>query len=160
MKSFTKFIVSILILSLIGNVILLSMNHHKEIEYRYTHDTIVKTKIDTITLTNIEYRDKTIKKVIKVKISDTIRLKDTIYCLIPTYNYFFKTKDADIWASGYKVEIDSLNVFKKIEYKYVEVPVIPKPKKWVVSGGVFTGFDSNGPVYGIGFSLGYKLYEF
>ena len=76
-------------------------------------DTVVITKIDTVTKYKVEYKDKIIK--------DTIygdNTKDNLLILVQ--KHFRNVGLYDVWVSGVEpLGIDSLKVYPKTEYKYI-----------------------------------------
>ena len=77
------------------------------------------TERDT-TIYNVTYRDSVVYNVIKkdsvitdyrlvsVTEFDTTIIHDTTYIAIPIASYHFSDKMSDIWASGYRVTLDSV----------------------------------------------------
>ena len=59
---------------------------------------------------NIEYKDSTIIDYNAVPLTefDTITLHDTTFVYLPITSYHFADSLSDIWASGYRVTLDSV----------------------------------------------------
>lgn len=137
-------------------LILTPQNSNNEVKTVVYNDTIVIHDTIEKTVTKIQYKN--------IKTVDTIYLQtpDTTTAL-PVEQKHYADSLSDIWVSGYKPEIDSINyhIPKRIEYitKTVE---IDKPKKWyedrfIITAGVYGGYS---PLYnkfdvivGAGFSI-------
>ncbi|MBO7523573.1 MAG: hypothetical protein J6T30_06965, partial [Bacteroidales bacterium] len=53
--------------------------------------------------------------------ADTLHTTDTVRVVVPISTYHFQEKGLyDITASGYHLSIDSISVFPKTTYKYIE----------------------------------------
>lgn len=106
----------------------------------------VVVKTDTITTIKID----TIREVQPVKVSeiithiDTIYVRDTIAIPIPVSQNYYRGADYEAWISGYKPNLDSINVFRSTEVRYVTNTKIirEKEKKWGI--GIQAGYGWNG----------------
>ena len=97
----------------------------KEVKTVVYHDTIVIHDTIEKTVTEIQYK--------KIKTVDTIYLPtpDTITAL-PVEQKHYSDSLSDIWVSGYKPEIDSINYHIPQQTIYIDKVVeIEKPKKMV-----------------------------
>lgn len=145
----------ILILGVVIVCLLLSTKtKEKEVKTVVLHDTTVvhDTVFKTISKTQIEYKE--------IKITDTIFI-DTSKISLESKHY--SDSLSDIWVSGYKPEIDSINYHIPQQTIYIDKVVeIEKPKKWyedrfIITAGVYGGYS---PLYnnfdvivGAGFSI-------
>lgn len=119
-------------------------------------DTTYIHQIDT----QFVYKDKIIEKTKTISIKDTIFINDTIYVESKVYQDSF----ANIFFSGYKAEIDSIQYFIPRDTFYINITQIKK-KRWGISiqggigvnyGLIHKSFDV-GPYIGIGVS--YNLFK-
>lgn len=147
----------ILILGVVIVCLILSpKTEEKEVKTVVYHDTIVIHDTIEKTVTEIQYK--------KIKTVDTIYLPtpDTITAL-PVEQKHYSDSLSDIWVSGYKPEIDSINYHIPQQTIYIDKVVeIDKPKKWyedrfIITAGVYGGYS---PLYnkfdvivGAGFSI-------
>lgn len=93
------------------------------------------------------YRDSVVYNVIKkdsiitdytlvsVTEFDTVILHDTTYIAIPIASYHFADSLSDIWASGYRVTIDSVRYHFREVTKMVEREVLIKPRRLTADVG-------------------------
>jgi len=170
----------IIVIVVLVALLLASKRQIKVVENRVT-DTIVKTRIDTIT----SY----IPKYIVKKTIDTIYLpsseKGEIAITIEQ-RYYREEGVYDAWISGYKPSLDSINTYPRVEYRTITNNVtkeiykstfdfypyigfrrfddkigqviglsVKMPKKWMYSGEI--GVMDNKIMYGI--TIGYKINE-
>lgn len=147
----------ILILGVVIICFLLSpKTEEKEVKTVVYHDTIVIHDTIEKIVTEIQYK--------KIKTVDTIYLPtpDNITAL-PVEQKHYADSLSDIWVSGYKPEIDSINYHIPQQTIYIDKVVeIDKPKKWyedrfIITAGVYGGYS---PLYnnfdvivGAGFSI-------
>ena len=120
------------------------------------HDTIVIHDTIEKTVTQIQYK--------KIKTVDTIYLPtpDTITAL-PVQQKHYADSLSDIWVSGYKPQIDSINYHIPTRIEYITKTVeIEKPKKWyedrfIITAGVYGGYsplyNNFDVIFGAGFSV-------
>lgn len=147
----------ILVLGVVIVCLLLSpKTEEKEVKTVVYHDTIVIHDTIEKTVTKIQYKN--------IKTVDTIYLPthDNITSL-PVEQKHYADSLSDIWVSGYKPEIDSINYHIPQQTIYIDKVVeIEKPKKWyedrfIITAGVYGGYS---PLYnkfdvivGAGFSI-------
>lgn len=148
----------ILILGVVIVCLLLSpQNANNEVKTEVYHDTLVIHDTIVKTVTEIKYKH--------IKTTDTIYLPtpDTITAL-PVEQKHYSDSLSDIWVSGYKPEIDSINyhIPTKIEYltKTIEVEKTKKPTFKDRVGFTFGVYGGYSPIYnhfdvivGAGFSI-------
>lgn len=86
---------------------------------------------------NIEYKDSTIIDYNAVPLTefDTITLHDTTFIYLPIASYHFADSLSDIWASGYRVTIDSVRYHFREVTKMVEREVLIKPRRLTADVG-------------------------
>lgn len=129
---------------------------HKEQRVIETHDTVIVTRIDTVSLTNVVYRDRW-----RVR-TDTVTLHedgDTVRIPIPIDRYLF-TDDTTYRAeiSGFNVSLDKLDVYNRTIERTVTLERImkPKPKRWGLGLQAGYGINTSGqlnPYFGVGVSF-------
>lgn len=148
----------ILVLGVVIVCLLLSpKTEEKEVKTVVYHDTIVIHDTIEKTVTKIKYKN--------IKTVDTIYLQttDTITAL-PVQQKHYADSLSDIWVSGYKPQIDSINyhIPTKIEYltKTIEVEKTKKPTFKDRIGFTFGVYGGYSPLYnnfdvivGAGFSI-------
>lgn len=106
----------------------------------------VFVKTDTITTIKID----TIREVQPVKVSeiithiDTIYMRDTIIIPVPISQSYYRGADYEAWVSGYKPNLDSLNIFHSTEVRCVTKTEIirERAKRWGI--GIQAGYGWNG----------------
>ena len=148
----------IIILGVVIVCLLLSPKiEEKEVKTVVLHDTTVVHDTIEKTVTKIKYKN--------IKTVDTIYLQttDTITAL-PVKQKHYADSLSDIWVSGYKPQIDSINyhIPTKIEYltKTIEVEKTKKPTFKDRIGFTFGVYGGYSPLYnnfdvivGAGFSI-------
>lgn len=116
---------------------------------------IVVTVIDTVTVTDVRHDTCYVSRLDTVYLhsADTLHTTDTVRVVVPISTYHFQEKGLyDITASGYHLSIDSISVFPKTTYKYIE-----DNRRWSVGiqAGVGAGKDGFFPYIGIGVSYNF-----
>lgn len=119
---------------------------------------------DTIVSEKPIYKEKRITERILVPVTDTIRVKDTLYLYAEKEQIHWKDSLSDVYASGIDVNVDSVlhYVPMKVVTETTEIIIKMKPK-WSI--GVHAGygaFANNGqiatsPYIGVGVS--YNLFS-
>ena len=119
---------------------------------------------DTIVSEKPIYKEKRITERILVPVTDTIRVKDTLYLYAEREQIHWKDSLSDVYASGIDVNVDSVlhYVPMKVVTETTEIIIKMKPK-WSI--GVHAGygaFANNGqistsPYVGVGVS--YNLFS-
>lgn len=119
---------------------------------------------DTIVSEKPIYKEKRITERILVPVTDTIRVKDTLYLYAEREQIHWKDSLSDVYASGIDVNVDSVlhYVPMKVVTETTEIIIKMKPK-WSI--GVHAGygaFANNGqiatsPYIGVGVS--YNLFS-
>ena len=116
----------------------------------------VVVKTDTVTIIKTD----TIREIQPVKVSevithvDTIYVRDTIAIPIPVSQNYYRGAGYEAWVSGYKPNLDSLNIFRSTEVRYVTKTEIirERAKRWGI--GVQAGYGWNSekftPYIGVG----------
>lgn len=147
----------ILVLGVVIIFLLLSpKTEENEVKTVVYHDTIVIHDTIEKTVTEIKYKN--------IKTVDTIYLQTTdTTTALPVEQKHYTDSLSDIWVSGYKPEIDSINYHIPQQTIYIDKVVeIEKPKKWyedrfIITAGVYGGYS---PLYnnfdvivGAGFSI-------
>lgn len=147
----------ILVLGVVIICLLLTpQNSNNEVKTVVKHDTIVIHDTIEKTVTEIKYKN--------IKTVDTIYLQTTdTTTALPVEQKHYADSLSDIWVSGYKPEIDSINYHIPTRIEYITKTVeIEKPKKWyedrfIITCGLYGGYS---PIYnnfdvivGAGFSI-------
>lgn len=104
------------------------------------------TERDT-TIYNVTYRDSVVYnvmmkdstiidyKAVPLTDFDTLYIHDTTYIAIPIASYHFADTMSDIWASGYRVTLDSVRYHFREVTKMVEREVLIKPRRLTADVG-------------------------
>lgn len=100
-------------------------------------DTITITKYDTITLYKPRFVKEVIVDTIEVEIIENNPLK------LPKTQRFYSNPNYNLWISGYKPELDSLQLFKTTEYIYINNDIEKTIRKYDVYGGLEYGRFNN-----------------
>lgn len=134
----SKIIIGILSLIIVGFFLRQKSTGNKSLPVVIKTDTVTIIKTDTIREVKPVLVSKTIKQV------DTIYVRDTIAVPVPVSQNYYRGADYEAWISGYKPNLDSLNIFHSTEVRYVTKTEIirEKAKKWGI--GVQAGYGWNG----------------
>lgn len=104
------------------------------------------TERDT-TIYNVTYRDSVVYNVmmkdstiinydaVPLTDFDTLYIHDTTYIAIPIASYHFSDTMSDIWASGYRVTLDSVRYHFRDVTKMVEREVLIRPRRFTADVG-------------------------
>lgn len=121
---------------------------------------------DTVRLDRPVYITQRVVDSIYVPVTDTLRLHDTTFMVLPRQQREYRDTLYHAWVSGYDPALDSIDIFRKERYVTVEVTktVMPKPKKWHV--GVSAGYGAcllnETPVLSpyLGIGITYSIFSF
>lgn len=122
-------------------------------------DTITIVKIDTILF------PKPIPYKVEIVRNDTIYINDTIYVALPIETKEYQAEEYYAKVSGYKPNLDYIEVFQKETIKYINTTekVYSKPKKWGVGvqlgAGIVIGDKVQLKPY-LGLGLSYNIITF
>ena len=119
---------------------------------------------DTIVSEKPIYKEKRITERILVPVTDTIRVKDTLYLYAEREQIHWKDSLSDVYASGIDVNVDSVlhYVPMKVVTETTEIIIKMKPK-WSI--GVHAGygaFANNGQIATspyVGLGISYNLFS-
>lgn len=120
--------------------------------------------LDTIVSEKPIFKEKRITERILVPVHDTIRVKDTLYLYAEKEQVHWKDSLSDVYASGIRVNVDSVRhyVSKQVITKERVVIVKVKPK-WSVGVQIGYGaFAKNGQIAAspyIGIGVTYNLFS-
>lgn len=83
---------------------------------------------------------------------------DSVAVSVPITQKHYQGDDYEAWVSGFHARLDSLRIYS---HSYVVKPREEKPKRWVISAGVSTGWNPFTRRFepAIGVSVGWKLWE-
>lgn len=110
-------------------------------EVKTVTDTVYFTKTDTVRI------PRPAEPVEEIPV-DTVymHVRDTVYVPVPIVQRMFSGPDYEAWVSGYEPRLDSLNIFRRTEYRYIDRTVektVREPERlhlWV-NGGFLAGRD-------------------
>ncbi len=87
-------------------------NHQIEEVVRIRTDTLIIR--DTVRIETPKYITKVVLDsiLVPVHITDTIMKTDTLYIRLPKEQKYYREEEYEAWVSGYRPELDSLNIFR------------------------------------------------
>ena len=65
-----------------------------------------------------------------VPITDTLMLHDTVLVHLPIEQRQYSDPRYTAWVSGYRPQLDSIQIYQRTEYITKEITPIQKPKRW------------------------------
>ena len=65
-----------------------------------------------------------------VPITDTLMLHDTIFVHLPIEQRQYSDPSYTAWVSGYRPQLDSIQIYQRTEYITKEINPHKKPKRW------------------------------
>ena len=65
-----------------------------------------------------------------VPITDTLMLYDTVLVHLPIEQRQYSDPRYTAWVSGYRPQLDSIQIYQRTEYITKEITPIQKPKRW------------------------------
>ena len=157
-------VLGILLLFNIVNAIGYFVNEHKN-----AHSSEMRVKVDTLFVYDTIFVEKpVIKKVetidtllLPVSITDTLMLHDTVFVHLPIEQRQYSDPRYTAWVSGYRPQLDSIQIYQRTEYITNKVKTVTKPKRWGI--GLQAGYGvslHNGQVFPapyIGVGLSYSI---
>ena len=110
-------------------------------EQRNSHSSEMKVKVDTLFVYDTIFVEKpVIKKVeiidtllLPVPITDTLMLHDTVLVHLPIEQRQYSDLRYTAWVSGYRPQLDSIQIYQTTEYITKEIKTVTKPKRWGIS---------------------------
>lgn len=114
----------------------------------YVRGTIVKTMPATV--------HKTVTEKITVRVTDTLRIRDTLYIELPRTQKEYADTDYRAWVSGYEPRLDSLKVFPVSTVVTVHAP----QKRWGLGVQAGVGLSVKGLTPYVGVGVSYNLLSF
>ena len=138
-------------------------------EHRNAHPGEMKVKVDTLFVYDTIFVEKpVIKKVeiidtllLPVPITDTLMLHDTVLVHLPIEQRQYSDPRYTAWVSGYRPQLDSIQIYQRTEYITKEIKTVAKPKRWGI--GLQAGYGvslHNGQLFPspyIGVGLSYSI---
>lgn len=119
-------------------------------------DTVVVTRVDTVTVMRPRYVTETVMR------TDTVVFRDTVLVPVPVVQRYYRGAEWEAWVSGYLPKLDSLNMFARVETVTITRTEKVRKKLWKWALGVQCGYGWNGcglsPYVGVG--LQYTLVRF
>lgn len=138
-------------------------------EYKNSRHPNVEVQIDTTVIHDTIYIDKPVLQ--KVAVTDTLRLPvltrdtlmlhDTVLVHLPIEQRQYGDPRYTAWVSGYRPQLDSIQIYQRTEYITKEIKTVSKPKRWGI--GLQAGYGVSlhdgriQPVPYIGLGLSYSL---
>lgn len=116
---------------------------------------------DTIREIRPVYVSSTRTDTMLVVVRDTVTRSDTVYMVLGREQRHYRGAGYEAWVSGYRPQLDSLNLFPETRYITKEITVHQKPKRWGI--GIQVGYGMSlpqgRPVFApyIGIGISYNL---
>ena len=115
-------------------------------EHRNAHSSEMKVKVDTLFVYDTIFVEKpVIKKVeiidtllLAVPYTDTLMLHDTVLVHLPIEQRQYSDPRYTAWVSGYRPQLDSIQIYQRTEYITKEINPHKKPKRWGI--GLHAGY--------------------
>ena len=140
-------------------------------EHRNADPGEMKVKVDTLFVYDTIFVEKpVIKKVeiidtlmLPVPITDTLMLHDTVLVYLPIEQRQYSDPRYTAWVSGYRPQLDSIQIYQTTEYITKEIKTVTKPKRWGI--GLQAGYGVSlhkGQVFPdpyIGVGLSYSIFS-
>ena len=115
---------------------------------------------DTIRVDRPVYITQRVVDSIYVPVTDTLRLHDTAFVVLPRMQKEYRDSSYHAYVSGYDPALDSIEVFAKTQVVTVTVKEKEKPKKWGIGFQAGYGADKNGLTPYLGIGITYNLFSF
>lgn len=107
-------------------------------ERRNAHPGEMKVKVDTLFVYDTIFIEKPVFKKVEiidtirmpVPITDTLMLHDTVFVNLPIEQRQYSDPRYTAWVSGYRPQLDSIQIYQTTEYITKEIKTVTKPKRW------------------------------
>ena len=107
-------------------------------EHRNSHSSEMKVKVDTLFVYDTIFVEKPVFKKVEVidtirmpvPITDTLMLHDTVFVNLPIEQRQYGDTRYTAWVSGYRPQLDSIQIYQRTEYITKEIKTVTKPKRW------------------------------
>ncbi|MCM1454830.1 MAG: hypothetical protein NC193_09920 [bacterium] len=126
-----------------------------------------RTVYDTVTVYRPVPRDSVVTRYVTVRLpvthppdtaAGTCASTDSADVDVPLSSVEFRDSTYRIWASGFRVSIDSLRIYPRTEYVTLTPPA-PRRHRWHIGPTVGYGLTPHGPEPFIGISVTYSLFS-
>ena len=115
-------------------------------EYKNSRHPNVKVQTDTTVIHDTIYIDKPILQKVAVTDTlwlpvltrDTLMLHDTVLVHLPIEQRQYGDPRYTAWVSGYRPQLDSIQIYQRTEYITKEITPYQKPKRWGI--GIQAGY--------------------
>ena len=138
---------------------------------RSQSDTLIEHKADTVRIRDTIHIPRPVyitSKIIDtmtvlVQATDTLWLHDTLYINLPREQRTYTDTTYTAWISGYRPQLDSIQIYQRTEYITKEIKTVTKPKRWGI--GLQAGYGVSlhkGQVFPapyIGVGLSYSIFS-
>ena len=140
-------------------------------EQRNSHSSEMKVKVDTLFVYDTIFVEKPVIKQVEiiatlrlpVPITDTLMLHDTVFVHLPIEQRQYSDPRYTAWVSGYRPQLDSIQIYQTTEYITKEIKTVTKPKRWGISLQAGYGVSlHNGKVFPapyVGVGLSYSIFS-
>ena len=154
----------IIILIIAFNIALHRIKVLKSNEGKTIRDTTIVIKLDTVKILKPIYIKEKIVDTMLVAVNDTIRLNDTTYIALPiTQKEYKKDSSYRVLVSGYKPNLDYIEVYPKTIIKTITNDIYHKNTRWGIGFSVGYGIGLANPIRTtpfVGISLNYNFIRF
>lgn len=130
-------------------------------------------RVDTLYLHDTIRLEKPVPQLIKtidtflVAITDTVRIKDTVFVNLPREQKIYQEENFRAWISGYRPQLDSIHIYRNTHQVITSTTIHQKPvkpRRWGIGIQAGYGFtyqqNTIKPVPYIGIGLSYHLLTF
>ena len=130
-------------------------------------------RVDTLYLHDTLRVEKPVPQIIRnidtflVRVTDTIRIKDTLYLNLPREQKIYREENFQAWISGYRPALDSIHIFRNTHQVITSTTIHQKPtrpRRWGIGIQAGYGFtlqqNAIQPVPYIGVGLSYTILFF
>ena len=107
-------------------------------EHRNSHFSEMKVKVDTLFVYDTIFVEKPVIKKVEIidtlllpmPYTDTLMLHDTVFFHLPIEQRQYSDPRYTAWVSGYRPQLDSIQIYQTTEYITKEIKMVTKPKRW------------------------------
>lgn len=107
-----------------------------------SRDTVVVTHTDTIVREKPVYYAKTVVDTMRIPVTDTLRLRDTLFVDLPREQKEYRDSTYNAWVSGIDPALDSIRVFSNVKcVTVIERVPVEVSRRWGI--GVSAGYGAS-----------------
>ena len=111
---------------------------HRDVEVVRDTVTVVSVVRDTVEVEKPVYVKERVVENVYVPVTDTLRLHDTTFVVLPRFQREYADSLYTAWVSGYDPRLDSIRIVRTLHVVTQTVTVKEPPKRWGL--GVTAGY--------------------